>query len=33
MYYVLLLNFEKLKMMDGQKEWVEKEYKELIDIV
>lgn len=33
MHDALSLNFEKLKTMDGQKEWVEKEHRELTDIV
>ena len=33
MHHALSLNFEKLKTMDGQKEWVEKEHKELTDLV
>lgn len=33
MHHVLSLNFENLKSMDGQREWVEKEHKELSDLV
>lgn len=33
MHHVLSLNFEKLKTMDGQREWVEKEHKDLTDLV
>lgn len=33
MHHALTLNFENMKAMDGQKEWVEKEHKELTDLV
>ena len=33
MHHVLSLNFEKLKTMDGQREWLEKEHKDLSDLV
>lgn len=33
MHHALSLNFEKLKTMDGQKEWVDREHKELTDLV
>lgn len=33
MHHVLSLNFENLKSMNGQREWVEKEHKELGDLV
>lgn len=33
MHHFLSLNFEDLKSMDGQREWVEKEHKELSDLV